>query len=56
MKDSIRAVALISGGLDSLLAAKVVQDQGIHVEGLNLPAITRFGWLNSSVSSSTSST
>jgi len=35
MKDSIRAVALISGGLDSLLAAKVVQDQGVHVEGLN---------------------
>lgn len=35
MKDSIKAVALISGGLDSLLAAKVIQDQGIHVEGLN---------------------
>ena len=35
MKDSVKAVALISGGLDSLLAAKVVQDQGIHVEGLN---------------------
>ncbi len=30
-----KAVALISGGLDSLLAAKVIQDQGIHVEGLN---------------------
>ena len=35
MKDSIKAVALISGGLDSLLAAKVIMDQGIHVEGLN---------------------
>ena len=35
MKDSIKAVALISGGLDSLLAARVIQDQGIHVEGLN---------------------
>ena len=30
-----KAVALISGGLDSLLAAKVVQDQGVHVEGIN---------------------
>ena len=30
-----RAVALISGGLDSLLAARVVQEQGIHVEGVN---------------------
>jgi tRNA U34 2-thiouridine synthase MnmA/TrmU len=30
-----RAVALISGGLDSMLAARVVQAQGVHVEGLN---------------------
>lgn len=30
-----RAVALISGGLDSMLAARVIQAQGIHVEGLN---------------------
>ena len=30
-----KAVALISGGLDSLLAARVVMEQGIHVEGLN---------------------
>lgn len=30
-----KAVALISGGLDSMLAAKVVQAQGIHVEGIN---------------------
>jgi len=30
-----RAVALISGGLDSLLAAKVMLEQGIHVEGIN---------------------
>ncbi|MEN8167162.1 MAG: tRNA (5-methylaminomethyl-2-thiouridylate)-methyltransferase [Pseudomonadota bacterium] len=30
-----KAVALISGGLDSLLAAKVMQEQGIHVEGIN---------------------
>ena len=30
-----RAVALVSGGLDSMLAAKVILDQGIHVEGIN---------------------
>jgi tRNA-uridine 2-sulfurtransferase len=30
-----KAIALISGGLDSMLAAKTVMDQGIHVEGIN---------------------
>ena len=35
MQTQRKAVALISGGLDSLLAAKAIQDQGIHVEGLN---------------------
>jgi tRNA U34 2-thiouridine synthase MnmA/TrmU len=30
-----KAVALISGGLDSMLAARLILDQGIHVEGLN---------------------
>lgn len=30
-----KAVALISGGLDSMLAAKLMLEQGIHVEGLN---------------------
>ena len=30
-----KALALISGGLDSMLAAKVVLEQGIHVEGIN---------------------
>lgn len=30
-----RAVALISGGLDSLLATRVIQDHGVHVEGVN---------------------
>jgi len=30
-----KAIALISGGLDSMLAAKLIQEQGIHVEGLN---------------------
>lgn len=35
--ESIRrkAVALISGGLDSLLAARLLLDQGVHVEGIN---------------------
>lgn len=32
---TIKAVALISGGLDSMLAAKVIQAQGVHVEGIN---------------------
>jgi tRNA U34 2-thiouridine synthase MnmA/TrmU len=35
MSDPRKAVALISGGLDSLLAARVMLDQGIHVEGIN---------------------
>ena len=30
-----KAVSLISGGLDSLLSTKMIQDQGIHVEGIN---------------------
>ena len=30
-----KAVALISGGLDSMLAAKLIKDQGVHVEGIN---------------------
>jgi len=35
MSEQRKALALISGGLDSLLAAKVVQEQGVHVEGVN---------------------
>lgn len=35
MAEQKRAVALISGGLDSMLAAKVVMQQGVHVEGVN---------------------
>jgi tRNA-specific 2-thiouridylase len=35
MNTQRKAVALISGGLDSMLAAKTVMDQGIHVEGIN---------------------
>jgi tRNA U34 2-thiouridine synthase MnmA/TrmU len=30
-----KAVALISGGLDSMLAVRVLQEQGIEVEGIN---------------------
>ena len=30
-----RAVSLISGGLDSMLATKAVLEQGVHVEGIN---------------------
>lgn len=35
MSSQKKAVALISGGLDSMLAAKVVMEQGVHVEGIN---------------------
>jgi hypothetical protein len=35
MAERRKAVALISGGLDSMLAAKVVIEEGVHVEGLN---------------------
>lgn len=30
-----KAISLISGGLDSMLATKAIIDQGIHVEGIN---------------------
>jgi tRNA-uridine 2-sulfurtransferase len=35
MSQTRKAIALISGGLDSMLASKLILDQGIHVEGLN---------------------
>ncbi len=35
MKEIRKAAALISGGLDSLLAAKVILEQGLRVEGIN---------------------
>lgn len=35
MSQQRRALALISGGLDSLLAARVIQEQGVLVEGIN---------------------
>ncbi|MDO9168829.1 MAG: tRNA (5-methylaminomethyl-2-thiouridylate)-methyltransferase [Methylobacter sp.] len=35
MSKQRKAVALISGGLDSMLAARTIMEQGIHVEGIN---------------------
>ena len=35
MKDKIKAVALFSGGLDSILAVKLIHKQGIKVKGIN---------------------
>ena len=35
MSTQRKAVSLISGGLDSMLATKLILDQGIHVEGIN---------------------
>ncbi len=35
MNQQRKAIALISGGLDSMLAAKVILEQGVHVEGIN---------------------
>ena len=35
MTQTRKAVALISGGLDSLLAARTILEQGVHVEGIN---------------------
>jgi hypothetical protein len=35
MSQQIKAIALISGGLDSMLAAQTVIEQGVHVEGIN---------------------
>ncbi len=35
MKRSIKAVGLLSGGLDSMLAARIILDQGIQVQGIS---------------------
>ena len=35
MTEQRKAVALVSGGLDSLLAVRVIQEHGIYVEGIN---------------------
>jgi len=34
MKNKIKAIALLSGGLDSILAARIIADQGIEVTGI----------------------
>ena len=33
-KNMTRALAMVSGGLDSILAAKLIKDQGIEVIGI----------------------
>ncbi len=35
MSTQAKAVSLVSGGLDSMLATRAIMDQGIHVEGIN---------------------
>jgi len=35
MTNTRKAISLISGGLDSMLATRLILDQGIHVEGIN---------------------
>ena len=35
MRKVRKAVSLISGGLDSMLATQVVMEQGVYVEGIN---------------------
>ncbi|MDP6447376.1 MAG: hypothetical protein QGG36_00435 [Pirellulaceae bacterium] len=35
----VRCVALLSGGLDSILAIRLMQEQGIHVEALNFKTV-----------------
>lgn len=35
----IRCVALLSGGLDSMLAIRIMQQQGVHVEALNFKTV-----------------
>ncbi|MDH5326715.1 MAG: tRNA (5-methylaminomethyl-2-thiouridylate)-methyltransferase [Gammaproteobacteria bacterium] len=35
MAQQFKAISLISGGLDSMLATRAIMEQGIHVEGIN---------------------
>lgn len=35
MSSQRKVLALVSGGLDSMLAIKLIQQQGHHVEGVN---------------------
>ena len=37
--DMVKAVALFSGGLDSILAVRVMQEQGVEMEGLHFTSI-----------------
>ncbi len=39
MNKPIRCVALLSGGLDSMLVIRIMQEQGIEVEALNFKTI-----------------
>ena len=45
MKKVVKAIALLSGGLDSILAAKLILDQGIDVEAINFSTVfyARYG-------------
>lgn len=38
-KRKVRALAMFSGGLDSILAIKMIQEQGIEVEALNFTSV-----------------
>ncbi|MEE8197062.1 MAG: hypothetical protein V3T69_07795 [Acidiferrobacterales bacterium] len=40
MKTPRKAVALISGGLDSMLAARLILEQGIQVKGINFSRVS----------------
>ena len=35
----VKAIALMSGGLDSMLAAKIISLQGVEVEGVNFASV-----------------
>lgn len=39
----IKAIALMSGGLDSTLAARIVKDEGIPVQGINFVSVFQTG-------------
>ena len=40
MKTPRKAVALLSGGLDSMLAARLILEQGIQVKGINFSRVS----------------
>ena len=41
-----RCVALLSGGLDSMLVIRIMQAQGIEVEALNFKTVSRVAKIN----------